>query len=306
MAVEPTIPNAVIVNDESGDSSGQLAPGAEAVDGDGVAIPTCSKAPRSPGSTDFRPAGHWWFNEVTGEMYWSRGGGVWENVAEAVPPTPIIIDSLPNFLDDFVNGVLAGAGWTTSVSGGGASLAQVAPPSGATGRNTVAGVVSLNTGTSTSGRAGGILGANLLRFENGTYTLWTRAMVPVLANGVDRFVFRVGFTDSNSNTDAADGAYFEYDQSISPNWRCKTATANVRTTFTTAVPIVATEWVDLKVVVSSQPDAKFYINDVLVTSITSNIPSAAGRETSVGFVNYKTLGGTARQVYLDYTFFKRE
>jgi hypothetical protein len=306
MAVEPTIPNAVIVNDESGDSSGQLAPGAEAVDGDGVAMPTCMKEPRSPLATDIRPAGHWWFNEVTGEMYWSRGGGVWENVAEAVPPTPVIIDSLPNFLDDFVNGVIAGQGWTTSVSDGGASLAQAAPPTPATGRSTVAGVVALNTGTSTSGRAGGILGASLLRFESGSYTIWTRVMVPILANATDRFVFRIGFTDSNANTDAADGAYFEYDQSISPNWRCKTANANVRTAVTTAVPVVATEWVDLKIVVSSQPEAKFYVNDVVVASITSNIPATAGRETSVGFVNYKTAGGTARVVYLDYVFFKRE
>jgi hypothetical protein len=182
----------------------------------------------------------------------------------------------------------------------------VAPPAGKGGRNGVVGVIRATTGTATTGRSGAILGANLLRFEAGnTYSLWCRYLTGLLADASQRYIFRVGFVDSNTNTDSADGVYFEYDQSQSPNWRCKTASNNSRTTVTTSVVVQEANWIDLQIRVdASSQTAEFFIDDVLVATITTNIPTSAGRETSVGYVIAKTVGGTARYVFLDRIYFK--
>ena len=124
-------------------------------------------------------------------------------------------------------------------------------------------------------------------------------------DNAQRYVFRQGFIDSNTLTDTVDGVYFEYDQGQSPNWRCKTASNNSRTIVTTSVVVQNANWIDLHINVDASAQiARFYIDDVLVATINTNIPTSPGRETSIGYVIAKTVGGTARYVCLDRIYFK--
>lgn len=72
------IDRALVVNDEANDSTKQLNPGEEALDGDGFAVITVVRATRNPTASDVRPFGQLWINTTnTQNFYWSRGGGLW-------------------------------------------------------------------------------------------------------------------------------------------------------------------------------------------------------------------------------------
>ena len=75
---DAVIDRTLVVNDEPNDSTKQLNPGEEALDGDGFAVITIVRATRNPTSTDIRPFGQLWINtNNTQNFYWSRGGGLW-------------------------------------------------------------------------------------------------------------------------------------------------------------------------------------------------------------------------------------
>ena len=230
--------------------------------------------------------------------------GTWQPIGLGTIPPPSLVEQYPEFIDTFVNGLQTGMGWNIQALSG--TYAQVAPPAGKGGRNGVVGVINVTTGTSTTGRVGAILGANLLRFEGGnTYTMWCRFLAGVMPDATNDYSLRIGFIDSNLAAESVDGVYFEFLRASSPNWRCKTASNSSRTTATTAVPVQEANWIDLKIDVDGSAQiARFYIDDVLVATINTNIPTSAGRETSVGFSLAKTAGGTTRNVYFDRIYFK--
>jgi hypothetical protein len=231
--------------------------------------------------------------------------GTWGRVGVDVTP-PDLVATYPEFIDTFPNGVQAGMGWTLNSNGGSAGSTQIAPPAGTTGRNAVIGVVQANTGTATTGRTGAILGANLLRFESGnTYDIWWRVLAAQLATAAENYRFRVGFIDSTTNAEPADGAYFEYNRASSNNWILNTASNSARTPVTSGVAVSATRWIDMRIRVDgTTQSAEFFIDDVSQGTITTNVPTAAGRETSVGYVIHKTAGGNARYVCLDRVYLK--
>lgn len=247
--------------------------------------------------------------DANGDLYkcaTSGTPGTWTALITSIPP-PDLVASFPEFIDTFVNGLQTGMGWSIQALSG--TYAQSAPPASKGGRNGVVGVINVTTGTSTTGRVGAILGASLLRFESGnTYTLWCRFLGGTpLADATNDYSLRIGFIDSNLAAESVDGAYFEYLRASSPNWRCKTASNSSRTTVTTTVPVQDTDWIDLKIRVNGTTGvAEFFINDVLVATINSNVPTAAGRETSVGFSLAKTAGGTSRGVFFDRFYLKLE
>jgi len=229
--------------------------------------------------------------------------GTWSALITSIPP-PDLVSSFPEFIDTFPNGLQAGAGWTIAALSG--TYAQIAPPAGKGGRNGVVGVIGITTGTSTTGRVGAILGSNLLRFTGGQkYTLWARFLATDLADATNDYRWRLGFIDNNTATEPTDGVYFEYNRSASPNWQAKTASNNARTIVTTTTVVQNANWIDLKIEVDGSAQiATFYIDDVQVAQINTNIPTSAGRETSLGFVIHKTAGGTSRGVALDRIYLK--
>jgi hypothetical protein len=82
-----TLNKALIINDEANDGSGQIAPGEEALDGDGYAVITVVRSTLAPTAADIRPKGQLWHRTTNDALYWSRGAGLWFQFrdASAVP-----------------------------------------------------------------------------------------------------------------------------------------------------------------------------------------------------------------------------
>jgi hypothetical protein len=202
-----------------------------------------------------------------------------------------------DFVEDFPN-TLTGTFLTSTVSGG--SNTQIASEPGRPG------IIRSATGTAATGRAAATSGANAVRFGSGEwrYKAWVR--VPVLSTSAERFSVRIGFIDLATG-DSADGAYFEYDESVSANWRCKTANNSTRTTVDSGVPVAANVWIKLEVWVNAAgTEVDFFINGTLVATITTNIPTSAGRETGWGWLILKSVGTTARHFDVDYQKVRHE
>lgn len=119
--------------------------------------------------------------------------------------------------------------------------------------------------------------------------------------------YRLGFHDTATSADAVDGAYFELVGS--GVIVAKTSNNSTRTTSATVATLIASTWYHARVSLNANATlATFEIWDdsgtlAGSTSIGTNIPTAAGRETGAGFI--ATFGGVAATVLaqLDYLSF---
>lgn len=188
----------------------------------------------------------------------------------------------------------------TSASGTGAAITAIAPPDAS-----ATGVHQLDMGTTTTGRAG-VSNPQLiaLRFGGLAQSIEWRVQLLNLPDGTESFAVYFGFGDSVSAA-PTDGAYFYFDQSTA-NWRARTRSNTTETdTDVTIAPSAAT-WYVLRVAVNAAGTSvvfTVYNSDksaVLATvTNTTNIPTAAGRETGIIANAIKSAGTTSRKVYLD-------
>lgn len=189
---------------------------------------------------------------------------------------------------------LNGTPFTAAASGTGASGGTAG-----TGDTNHTGVVQISTGTTTTGNGGFMTAATALRLSGGDAVIEALVRVPTLPDGTDSFAFRVGFGDS-AGADMTDGAYFELTQA-SANWQCATASNSTRTKTNSSTAAAANTWTRLKITVNAAgTSVKFYINGTLVATNTTNIPTAAGRETGLATNIVKSAGTTARTADVDY------
>lgn len=301
-----TIHLCVVINDEIEEESRHLRPGEEPITGDERPLPSLTREARDPlnDGSDARPGGHWWLNTITHTMWWSHGDNTWSRIGEYAPPTEALYEAAPEFADTFVKAPGAiGSPWALVTDGG--NVAVVAPPANTTGRNLVVGVLRMSTGPKKEKSVGFTLAPDLIRLEGGLFSLWVRIMVPTV-DPAHPLNFHIGFVDAVL-TDPVDGVYFEYHPQVSPNWGIKTANNSTFASADSGVPVVAGEWVDLRINVDATiPAATFVIDDVEVGTIQLNIPTAVGQETSIGasLVNGPIDGENL--VYLDRIFLKRE
>jgi hypothetical protein len=93
-----------------------------------------------------------------------------------------------------------------------------------------------------------------------------------------RFDVKAGTMDNDSTGDPANGIYFKYDNTInSGNWVCVTCNASSSFTINSSVAPVSSQWVRLKYTVNmAGTSCAFYINDGLVGTSVTNIPSNNG------------------------------
>lgn len=203
--------------------------------------------------------------------------------------------------DDFISGnTQSGYGWQSSSGNSGTGGVDNGV---STTSNT--GIYLLSTGTTSTGRHSLYNYLSLLFFGGGVVTLTSLINIPVLSTSTERFKIWIGFGDISVQAgDMVDGAYFEYDESVSANWRIKTSTNTIRTTETTTTP-VTTGWVQLKIVVTNTEKVEFFINEVLVGTITTNIINTNGRATGLIYKIEKTAGINPRNFYLDYVYFHK-
>jgi hypothetical protein len=74
--------HAIVLNDETLDVNYNIQPGEEAVDGDGNAVITLTRAVVPPTAANVRPAGQLWLVTTNNALYWSRGAGLWYQVRD--------------------------------------------------------------------------------------------------------------------------------------------------------------------------------------------------------------------------------
>jgi uncharacterized protein (UPF0333 family) len=207
--------------------------------------------------------------------------------------TTIIQTRAANFFDDF-DGSTVGMGWTAVNSGTSAAEALVDVVAG---ENTM-GVLQWFTGTTATGRAALVRNTGATALGQGKFDITLRAKVPTLSVVAQEFSVQLGLHDATTK-DAVDGVYFHYDRLGygSDVIRCVTSSASTRTTNSSGVTM-NTSWNKYHIKINpAGTQALFYINNNLVCTHTTNMPTAV---TSPRIQIVKSAGTTARTLLVDY------
>jgi len=166
--------------------------------------------------------------------------------------------------------------------------------------DTSVGTIILSTGTDSDGVISLVSGLDTVQLGRGITRFTARVRIPTLSNSGQQYRMAFGFLDYG-NILAFDGVSFFYEESVSANWRCKCASNFTTTTAETSVPVAANTWYRLDIEINAAgTEAKFWINGTLVATITTNIPSGAGRTTGIVCGMAKTAGTTASTCIIDY------
>ena len=222
--------------------------------------------------------------------------------------------SIRGNFDEFCDQMGVGASpFTTSSTGVGAGIANGTYLGGDTTERTM-GAVEVVTGTDTTGRSYLTSGDTLTMFTGGCFLYACRAVAnTTLSDGTERYQIRCGFHDASSGTDAVDGAYWEYDDSVSGDWRTVTSSNSTKTkTTVTGFTVSVTVYHTLGIFVNydgTQVDY-FYMTGgdavtVAGTSHTTNIPPNTRYFGVAAGIN-KTAGTTSRRADFDWVGFRTQ
>lgn len=208
----------------------------------------------------------------------------------------------PVWANDFI-GLTTGAGTAyMPFVGAAVSAGTIAAPNAGLVTRSHPGVVRFRS--STTANSGYTVGAsNTLLLLGGGEIFECIFNIATLTNGT----FRIGFIDTITSADCVDGCYFEI--SASGAVVAKTANNNNRTPSSTLFTAATGTWYRARVSLNTAAtEASFAVtNDAGTllgsTTITSNIPTAVGRETGAGII--ATNSGTVATdlLHLDYMAF---
>lgn len=264
------------------------------------------RATADPTATDDSGSGYHvgslWYRPSTGEMWTctdaTSTAAVWvPRAGQYASPR----DRFYAFTDCvIVPGYTAGsdAAFIQSYSGTGAVVNTI----GITTLNAL-GIVSLDLGTTTTGRASVSSSATSgVKLGSGRARFASKAAVHVLSSGTETFTTRLGFIDSNSG-ESTDGCFFRYTDGVnSGEWQAVTRSNGTETATDTNIAVVADAWKLFEIDVNAAgTSVVFKIDGTTVATNTTNIPTGSGRETGYGAMALKSAGTTATSaVYLDW------
>lgn len=208
----------------------------------------------------------------------------------------------PAAVDEFLSAVTASSfNWAIA---GSVSAGVASPEPGHLG------CFALNTLATTNGigllRVANAIGA----FSTNIWSYTVRVRSPAaLSTDADVYHLWIGFGDSTAGADPVDGAYFEYQHTLSANWLGKTSNNSTRTTASggSDVAVVANTWYDLRMEGNSS-SVTFYVSSdggytwTNIGTSSTNIPSTSGREFGLQVIISKeagSVGTTSRSLYLD-------
>jgi hypothetical protein len=199
------------------------------------------------------------------------------------------------------------SGWSGESTGAGSSILTTSTYPNRTNQQ---GVLRLATGTTTTGLAQGRLGDNNAGSHylgGGVYTLQFFVNIETLSDVTNRFYDIFGAT-TNSTFSNTSGMFFVYDEGIgvygaaSPNWKCITRNGGAITSTITSVPVVASQWYVLRIVVNSAGTSiEFFIDGVSVATHTTNLPTLV----TPRIAHVKTTGTTSRNAFVDYAILQQ-
>lgn len=212
--------------------------------------------------------------------------------------------STSTLFEDFIgSSVQAALDWRVTSSGAGAGI--TATVSGSEFVNLAQGTITADTGTTSTGRTALDLGANLGVGHTAISAKW-RSYTSTLSDGTNTFQTLTGYGDTRAGAGIVqtNEVSFVYDDSISPNWVCRTTKAGVTTQTTTSTVVAAGAFRTLGIDINTAgTSVVFSVNGTTVATHTTNIP---------GFLNFvgplykinKTVGTTARSTVIDYFYQK--
>jgi hypothetical protein len=234
------------------------------------------------------------------------GGTAAENVVTLGQSAAIGRGSSAILFTDFITGGFSGSlgttgdGFTfgTGVSGAGSSVTKANINTG-----TAVGVVVLEAGTTTTGRAAiDTWGSgNTFSYGSGEVYWETRVRIPTLSDATEEFQIAAGHCFVNNATLANNGCGFIYNRAVNgANWQAISRSAGSQTTTNTNVAVAGNTWVKLAFRVNAAgTSVEYFINGVSVATITTNIGAQADRE---GAWIIKSAGTTSRTLQIDYWF----
>lgn len=192
------------------------------------------------------------------------------------------------------------AGWANNgTSGTSSSIQNAANYVGAS----VGQTISLQTGSTTTGRAGRLSGTAAVVFGTNPWHFETTVGLDTLSNGTDTYTVRFGFMDSQAG-EPTDGAYFRYTNGVNGGrWECVTRANNVETASALDSGVtVDTSLHNFSIDVNAAASSVvFKIDGSTVATGTANIPSGTSRATGFGYSIIKSAGGTNRNLNYTYT-----
>ena len=167
-----------------------------------------------------------------------------------------------------------------------------------------AGVGNIYIGHTWTSAANFILGGGVTSYET---LIW----LPILSTSGERFSCLIGFSSGVLNqNNSLNNIAFLYDEGniafagsggASANWRAVTTDSGTRTFTDTGVAVNAGAFIKLKIVVNANASSVgFYIDNTLVATHTTNIPSGTSKRVSVRNYIQKSVGYSQRQLILDY------
>ena len=166
-----------------------------------------------------------------------------------------------------------------------------------------AGIGSLDLGTGTTARSTIHRGGVSVFFGGGVHVYETYVYIPALSTVTDEYIFYTGFGDTTGSGDMADGVYFKYDRLSSTNWLMCTANngAGNRTATSSGVAVAATTWTKLRFEVNAAGTrVDYFINDVNVGNIATNIPTTVARVSAPLMKAEKSAGSTSTSILVDF------
>lgn len=177
-----------------------------------------------------------------------------------------------------------------------------------TGTTNHPGIIQIQAGTTTTGRLALAAAPTGLEFGAGTFSLETMVRIDDLSDGTETFGFLAGFMDAATSLNQADGVYFLYDSAgtssgsfSSDKWQLVTVGGGTRTFVESSVVVAADTWYKLRIEVNVNASlVEYFINDVSMGTINTNIPTGSGEVTGFGAGIFKSAGTTNRIVELDY------
>lgn len=232
-------------------------------------------------------------NTADGKVFSKKASGtVIEVGAGPAPRTLAVVESELNALGNL----------TVANSGTGASTAFT---TGFLSTDNTMGIASSTTGTTAAGRSFvGLVSSDQLTLGGGEVRVTCILRTPSqLSDGTERYTLRMGIIDTRTNGGATDGLFFSYTDTVnSGNWSVDAVSAGAPySPVDTGVPVVVATWQRLEIVVNAAAtEATFYIDGTLVHTETTTIPSGTARATGAGWIIFKSVGTTARVLYVDY------
>lgn len=118
--------------------------------------------------------------------------------------------------------------------------------------------------------------------------------MPTAPTAVEDGVLVFGYSDATAydlNGAGTDGAYLSVNRAVNgSSLICYTQSNVASSVILTTANIVAATYYRLGVLVSANTSAQYFINGSSLGSISTTIPSGAGRQTGVNFAVFKTAG----------------